>query len=193
MEEVQASPVSYFGPEKAVIMLVGCPLSGGKTTFAQHLHSTLKKAVMQSRDFIWTSPQGVYTFDVNKKHKEHTKFYTQLEELYNNKSWNIIIIDDANCSKKEVIELVTFLEALEANIIPVVFEPPPKEVIEYRMIGDKKGLTLDVVNQKAQNVYDLSELLFLCLQSNLLQAIFQHIMYDSMFICISVLLLSNVR
>ena len=52
MEEVQASPVSYFGPEKAVIMLVGCPLSGGKTTFAQHLHSTLKKAVMQSRDFI---------------------------------------------------------------------------------------------------------------------------------------------
>ena len=115
---------------------------------------------MQSRDFIQTSPQGVYTFDVNKEHKVHTKFYTQLEELYNNKSWNIIIIDDANCSKKEVIELVTFLEALEANIIPVVFEPPPKEVIEYRMIGDKKGLTLDVVNQKAQSVYDLSELLF---------------------------------
>ena len=80
--------------------------------------------------------------------------------MYNNKSWNILIIDDANCPKKEVIELVTFLEALEANIIPVVFEPLPKEVIEYRMIGDKKGLTLDVVNQKAQSVYDLSELLF---------------------------------
>ena len=42
MEEVQASPVLYFGPEKAVIMLVGCPLSG-EDYFAQHLHSTLKK------------------------------------------------------------------------------------------------------------------------------------------------------
>ena len=36
MEEVEASPVSYFGPEKAVIMLVVYPLFGGRLL----LHNT---------------------------------------------------------------------------------------------------------------------------------------------------------
>ena len=159
VDEVFTNPVPYAGQEKAVIMLVGCPMSG-KTTFARSLHTTLKKAVMMSRDFIRTNPQGVYTFDANKEHKVYTKFFTQLEELYNNKSWNIIIVDDTNCSKKQIIELLAFLEALEANIIPVVFEAPPKKMIESRMKTDNKGLDLEHVWKEAQGIYDLGELLF---------------------------------
>ena len=157
--ETQNNQVPYVGQEKAVIMLVGCPMSG-KTTFAKSLHSTLKKAVMMSRDFIRTNPQGVYTFDPAKEHKVYTKFFTQLEELYNNKSWNIIIVDDANCSKKQIIELLAFLEALEANIIPVVLEAPPKDMIELRMKDDHKGLDLEQVWKEALGIYDLGELLF---------------------------------
>ena len=159
VDEVFTNPIPYVGQEKVVIMLVGCPMSG-KTTFAKRLHATFKKAVMMSRDFIRTNPQGVYTFDANKEHKVYTKFFTQLEELYNNKSWNIIIVDDANCTKKQIIELLSFLEALEANIIPVVFEAPPKEMIESRMKTDNKGLDLEQVWKEAQGIYDLGELLF---------------------------------
>ena len=159
VDEVFTNPIPYVGQEKVVIMLVGCPMSG-KTTFAKRLHATFKKAVMMSRDFIRTNPQGVYTFDAAKEHKVYTKFFTQLEELYNNKSWNIIIVDDANCTKKQVIELLAFLEALEANIIPVVFEAPPKEMIESRMKTDNKGLDLEHVWKEAQGIYDLGELLF---------------------------------
>ena len=49
--EVYETQVPYVGQEKAVIMLVGCPMSG-KMIFAKRLHSTFKKAVMMSRDFI---------------------------------------------------------------------------------------------------------------------------------------------
>ena len=159
VDEVYTTQVPYVGQEKAVIMLVGCPMSG-KTTFAKRLHATLKKAVMMSRDFIRTNPQGVYTFDPSKEHKVYSKFFTQLEELYNNKSWNIIIVDDANCTKKQIIELLSFLEALEANIIPVVFEAPPKCMIESRIKTDNKGLDLEHVWEEAQGIYDLGELLF---------------------------------
>ena len=78
--------------------------------------------MIQSRDFIRTSPQGVYTYDKAKEHKVHTKFYTQLKDLYNNKSWKILILDDANNSLEELVETLAFLESLEALIIPVVFE-----------------------------------------------------------------------
>ena len=136
--EVLSNPTTYFGAEKLVIMLVGCPCSG-KTHFTSRLQRTLRRCVIQSRDFIRTSPTGEYKFDAAKEHKVHSKFYNQLRDLYNNKSWDVIIIDDANCSKREVIELTTFLESLEANIIPVVFEVPPKIVLESRIARDTKG------------------------------------------------------
>ena len=116
--------------------------------------------MIQSRDFLRTSLTGEYKFDPAKEHKVHTKFYNQLRELYNNKSWDVIIVDDANCSKREVIELVTFLESLEANIQPIVFEVPPKSVLESRLARDTKGLVPEKVFKSAEGVINLSELLF---------------------------------
>ena len=67
---------------------------------------------------------GVYTFDKAKEHKVHTMFYTQLKDLYNNKSWKILIFDDSNNSLEELMETLAFIESLEALIILVVLEVP---------------------------------------------------------------------
>ena len=110
----------------------------GKTHFTQKLQRTLARCVIQSRDFIRTSPQGVYTYDKAKEHKVHTKFYTQLKDLYNNKSWKIVILDDANNSLEELMETLVFLESLEALVIPVVLEAPYRYIINQRLEEDRK-------------------------------------------------------
>ena len=88
----------------------------------------------------------------------HTKFYTQLKDLYNNKSWKILILDDANNSLEELMETLVFLESLEALVIPVVLEAPYRPVIDAK--EDKKGLKATDVYDAADNVYDRGELLF---------------------------------
>ena len=157
--ECLKAPTHYWGLEKVVIMLVGCQMSG-KTHFTQKLQRTLARCVIQSRDFIRTSPQGVYTYDKAKEHKVHTKFYTQLKDLYNNKSWKILILDDANNSLEELMETLVFLESLEALVIPVVLEAPFRYIIDERLKEDKKGLKATDVYDAADNVYDCGELLF---------------------------------
>ena len=157
--ECLKSPTHYFGKDKVAIVLVGCQMSG-KTHFARKLQRTLARCVIQSRDFIRTSPQGVYTFDKAKEHKVHIKFYTQLQELYKNKSWKIFILDDANNTTREMIETLVFLESYDANIVPVVFEPPKRHIIEERLKEDKKGLKLEDIYKAADTLYDRHELLF---------------------------------
>ena len=55
---------------------------------------------------------------------------------------------------------MTSLEPLEANIQPIVFEAPPKSVLESRLERDTKGLVPEKVFKPEGEVINLSELLF---------------------------------
>ena len=74
---------------------------------------------------------------LTQSHTHNQKSSTQLRDL-NNKSWKILILDDANNSLEELMETLVFLESLEALIIPVVLEAPYRYVINQRLEEDRE-------------------------------------------------------
>ena len=60
---------------------------------------------------------------------------------------------------EELIETLTFLEFLEASIVPVTFEASERCTTDKRLEGYKKGLKAEVVYKVADTVYECVELL----------------------------------